>query len=87
MSLKKSLLISILLFICALSNYSNDLLIPVTGDYVYYDVHTESLNGLLGIAYFNENLFRIRFSEDQNTNIIIDISHTALYVNIVEAST
>lgn len=56
---------------------ANDLLIPVVGDYVYYRINRNNSEELLGIAYFGENLLRVRYYKN-GQNILIDINHNGL---------
>lgn len=54
--------------------FSQELLIPVSGDYVYY----KKENSLLGILYVNPDLFRVRLVNKNNENAVIDVYHTGI---------
>jgi len=58
-------------FLCFVIS-AQDLFISSPGDYVYYQCE----NKLIGIAYFNPNLFRIRISSSSTENVILDIRHS-----------
>ncbi len=53
---------------------AQDLFIARTGDFVYY----KCIDKLLGIAFFNPELFRIRVLTKESNNVIIDVKHTSL---------
>ena len=65
--MKRPILIIIFVFQISYLANADDLLIPSVGDFVYYSVQTESREKLIGLAYFNPNLFRIRIYEEPNT--------------------
>ncbi len=48
-----------------------------SGEYVYYKTNSDDFGiGILGIVYLNDNLFRIRVSNNKIENFIIDIPHS-----------
>lgn len=76
MKRQNSFLLFLLLSIIISNIHSEDILLPMRGDYVYYDVNNKSMNGILGIAYFSDSLYRIRYSDNPASNIILDVNHS-----------
>ena len=58
----------------------NELLVPVVGEFVYYRINRGNSKELLGLAYFGENLLRVRYYKD-GKNYIINIKHEGLTSN------
>ncbi len=71
--MRKFLTVLLIVFFSCIC-FSQELLIPVPGDYVYY----KRDNNLLGILYINPDLFRIRLVNGNNENTVIDVNHTDL---------
>lgn len=69
--MRKLLSVGLLVLIGCMCS-SQELLIPVPGDYVFY----KSESKVLGILYFNPQLFRVRLLNNYNENTIIDVTHS-----------